>query len=240
MFSRRAWRVSLLSLGACLRRTALLALLVLAALPASTAFADTTVGQAGAVDGVGCGGPGAFADTSYVVPPGGGFITSFSFQSVPTNANTQLDFLVLRPVGGSTYQVIGKTGLVTLAGTGVETFSPPAPIAVRGGDILGWWAPSDLGHCLRVAIPNNTGGTVAGAQASDPNVSDAVSLSGGPLLAEFDINESANLAPPIPTRTDECQNGGWQNLIDVRGRPFKNQGDCVSYVVTGGKNLAKG
>ena len=29
---------------------------------------------------------------------------------------------------------------------------------------------------------------------------------------------------------DQCKNGGWQSL------GFKNQGDCVSYFATGGKN----
>jgi hypothetical protein len=77
------------------------------------------------------------ADTTYVVPPGGGFITSFSFQSGPGNEGQQLDFLVLRPTGGGNYTVIGQTGLVTLTGTTVETF--PASIAVQGGDILGLW-----------------------------------------------------------------------------------------------------
>ena len=33
-----------------------------------------------------------------------------------------------------------------------------------------------------------------------------------------------------PTTKDDCKNGGWQNLRDVNGAPFKNQGQCVSYV----------
>jgi hypothetical protein len=38
-------------------------------------------------------------------------------------------------------------------------------------------------------------------------------------------------SPPFPTSTSDCKNGGWQTF-DV----FKNQGDCVSYVVTDGRN----
>ena len=41
-----------------------------------------------------------------------------------------------------------------------------------------------------------------------------------------------------PTSKDQCKNGGWQNLTDSIGHAFKNQGDCVSYFATGGKNLA--
>jgi hypothetical protein len=40
--------------------------------------------------------------------------------------------------------------------------------------------------------------------------------------------------------TDQCKHGGWRHLVDRNGTPFKNQGDCVSYVATGGRNLADG
>ena len=35
----------------------------------------------------------------------------------------------------------------------------------------------------------------------------------------------------LPTSKDECQNGGWKTF-----GVFKNQGDCVSFVATRGKN----
>jgi hypothetical protein len=38
-------------------------------------------------------------------------------------------------------------------------------------------------------------------------------------------------AQSFPTSKDQCKNGGWQTY-----GVFKNQGDCVSYVATGGKN----
>ena len=37
--------------------------------------------------------------------------------------------------------------------------------------------------------------------------------------------------PPLPTSKDQCKKGGWQTY-----GIFKNQGDCVSFVATGGKN----
>jgi Glycine rich protein len=43
-----------------------------------------------------------------------------------------------------------------------------------------------------------------------------------------------------PQSKDDCKNGGWKNLVDGNGNPFKNQGDCVSYVATKGKNKASG
>jgi hypothetical protein len=38
-------------------------------------------------------------------------------------------------------------------------------------------------------------------------------------------------AQPFPTAKDQCKNGGWKTY-----GVFKNQGDCVSFVATGGKN----
>ncbi|HUZ92647.1 MAG TPA: hypothetical protein VNG29_01470 [Candidatus Paceibacterota bacterium] len=45
---------------------------------------------------------------------------------------------------------------------------------------------------------------------------------------------------PVPMSLNQCKNGGWQNYADASGHAFKNQGDCVSYVATGGKNPAAG
>jgi hypothetical protein len=44
----------------------------------------------------------------------------------------------------------------------------------------------------------------------------------------------------VPTSKDQCKGGGWQHLGDNQGQLFKNQGDCVSFVATGGKNPAAG
>ena len=37
-----------------------------------------------------------------------------------------------------------------------------------------------------------------------------------------------------------CKKGGWQTLDDGLGHTFKNQGDCVSFVATGGTNVGAG
>ena len=37
----------------------------------------------------------------------------------------------------------------------------------------------------------------------------------------------------VPDDTDDCKNGGWENLRRADGTPFKNQGDCIQYVNTG-------
>ena len=42
-------------------------------------------------------------------------------------------------------------------------------------------------------------------------------------------------APPVPTTADQCKDDGWK-IFGV----FKNQGDCVSFVATKGKNPPSG
>ena len=43
-----------------------------------------------------------------------------------------------------------------------------------------------------------------------------------------------------PLNKDQCKSGGWMGLTDASGASFKNQGDCVSYIATGGHNSAAG
>ncbi len=43
-------------------------------------------------------------------------------------------------------------------------------------------------------------------------------------------------APTEPTSVDQCKKNGWRNYGDM----FKNQGDCVSFVVTDGRNAPDG
>ena len=137
------------------RRVLLLGGLVFAALPVGSALADTTIGQAGLSTGVdaegfpnGQCGAGVFADTNYVVPSGGGTINSFSVDSSGASAGNQRDFLVLRG-SASGFKVIGKTGLVTLLGGGLQTI--PVNIAVQSGDTLGVYITgSDFGALLSV------------------------------------------------------------------------------------------
>jgi choice-of-anchor C domain-containing protein len=40
----------------------------------------------------------------------------------------------------------------------------------------------------------------------------------------------------IAATKNDCKQGGWQTMLDTSGNQFKNQGDCVSFFATGGKN----
>ncbi len=183
------------------RRLLLLVGVMFAALTAGSALADTTIGLVGGR--AGCVNPfstGAmYGDLGYRVPSGGGRITSFSLQSEPVTASYQVDFLVLRPAEGSNnYAVVGQTGLVTLKGTGLETFQVTPPgISVQGGDILGFWFSTALADCYRFG----PGPTTFKIPAPAPKTGASIAMA--PPSAGADLNESANLVtsvggPPPP------------------------------------------
>jgi hypothetical protein len=46
-----------------------------------------------------------------------------------------------------------------------------------------------------------------------------------------DTNFVSNCVPVVPTTKEQCKNGGFANYLDPRtNAPFKNQGQCVSFV----------
>ena len=54
------------------------------------------------------------------------------------------------------------------------------------------------------------------------------------LVDNVMINNTTYTFEPAPTK-DSCKKGGWQDFTSSPG-PFKNQGDCVSFFASGGKN----
>ena len=64
--------------------------------------------------------------------------------------------------------------------------------------------------------------TAGAAQTTNAGLGDA-------FVAKFEF------VVPLPTSTDQCKNGGWKTF-----GVFKNQGDCVSFVATKGKNPPSG
>jgi hypothetical protein len=65
-------------------------------------------------------------------------------------------------------------------------------------------------------------------------------LSGGMPLVVTNVGVTGDMVitdaqPSLPTSKDQCKNGGWRNFPG-----FKNQGDCVSFVATGGRNPPSG
>jgi Tol biopolymer transport system component len=54
-------------------------------------------------------------------------------------------------------------------------------------------------------------------------------------------NDAVWQSLPRPAQQEQCRKDGWRRYVDADGqRIFKNQGDCVSFVATGGKNPPSG
>jgi hypothetical protein len=161
------------------------------AVPA-TASADTTLGTTTQPTGStteGCTGAlgaqiGSDAGTPYAVPAPGK-ITQWQTNTNTDTAGAPLSLLVLRPIGGSSYTVVGVDSESVpnpLPAGGVATFTILTPLAVDPGDVLGLYSmsgvncawsgtgvPADdvLGAALAASVPA-AGSTVTMA-ASLPN-----------------------------------------------------------------------
>lgn len=63
---------------------------------------------------------------------------------------------------------------------------------------------------------------------------------GSVTISNITVNGMNAAYANVPTSKDQCKKGGWSNLTDNNGTPFKNQGDCVSFFATGGRNPGNG
>jgi hypothetical protein len=86
-----------------------------------------------------------------------------------------------------------------------------------------------------VEFPDGSG--ISGSIFADASGVASISFGGGPGLYTVEITSPFSTVQSLevdclPNTRDDCKNGGWRGFFGV----FKNQGDCVSFVVTGGKN----
>jgi len=77
------------------------------------------------------------AGYDYVVPAGGGAITSWSFNTTGATVGAPYELIVVRPNAGA-YTVVGTDSeLVPATPPLIQTYTLSAPIAVQAGDLLG-------------------------------------------------------------------------------------------------------
>jgi hypothetical protein len=234
-------------------RTALLAMTVFAAYSAIPSVASATKISA----------PAASAASATTISAPAAPVASATTISVPaagTYPNYYTDSGVYIPAGGSV--VVSASGMWSDCTTYLT-----AP-CVTGPDGFGGFPPAanytDPSANSGTLLGSVDGGNTWSAIGAGPTV---VQGPGELLLATNDINpafSNCNVAGPTgcygdntgavsavitfstfatfatPTSKASCKKGGWQSLTDANGTPFKNQGDCVSYVATGGFNLAAG
>ena len=112
--------------------------------------------------------------------------------------------------------------------------------AYNGGQAI-WWSTRPINGCLvppcyqtwDTIVANNPDAVIGGGFGVNQGSgnggltasTDALNIGYGEVCLTYDFE---------PFRaTNECKKGGWQTMSRADGTPFKNQGDCVSYVNTG-------
>jgi hypothetical protein len=87
----------------------------------------------------------------------------------------------------------------------------------------GWthvvWDPTNPAQAFPVIVPGTTVTSIELIQDEQ----------GQTNLDNISINDQIIAGPNTPTSKDQCKKSGWQDLQDNSGKPFKNQGQCVSY-----------
>jgi hypothetical protein len=80
---------------------------------------------------------------------------------------------------------------------------------------------------VKAPCPGSLGVNQGSGNSGIVSNADALYVSVSGQQTTFDLE----LTPAPPSSADQCKQGGWQTFGS-----FKNQGDCVSFVATGGKN----
>jgi hypothetical protein len=134
--------------------------------------------------------------TSYTVPAAGQ-ITQWETNTTNATAGAAVTLVVLKPVGGGSYQVVGidSRALPTpLPASNVATFTLATPIAVSGGETLGLYGNGSAAICYR------SGGSTPGAatltalsEPAAPAAGQSLSPSGGNSPGGFTMNVAATL-----------------------------------------------
>lgn len=198
---------------------------------------------AAVVDGITYIGKGLGDHLDYGIELGNGAIATLSNNTISGNRGEAL-------VDGS-----------TSAGILVTTFFGPGTTATITGNTISnntdgivVGCCGDDGTSVVVANRNNiSGNTTYGIVSNNPLVDATCNWWGasngpGPVgpgsgdKVSANVNYtpwlvSSNLNGPciggnVVTSKDQCKNDGWKNFTDTNGNPFKNQGACVSYVVS--------
>ena len=110
-----------------------------------------------------------------------------------------------------------------------ELTPPPPPDGDNDGD------PDANDNCPTTPNPDqaNTDGDGEGDACDADDDNDGVPDTGDDCST---TPGGAQNGCPLPTNKDQCKKDGWKNY----GTTFANQGDCVSFVATNGKNKPKG
>jgi hypothetical protein len=137
---------------------------------------------------------------------------------------------------------VGLIGTVTDFSATFTIYSPSGDVLVTGTKSVDTSVPNTSIACLQPprvgagVIPTTYEATIYTATGNyrDQGSSLVLEVFSGPpataLIEDF-VSSLIEPIPVAPSSKEQCEGGGWQNYPQ-----FKNQGDCVSFVTTNGKN----
>lgn len=143
-----------------------------------------------------------------------------TFQTTPGNTYVVRFDLSANPAGGALLATVSVDADATGAAPQQYSFDTAARANTLGN--MKWDERQYVLTATGVSTTITFSSLVAGAY--------------GPALDNVRVTEQT-ASGDLPSSKAECLRGGWRTLEDHLGNGFKNQGDCVSYVATGGRNL---
>jgi hypothetical protein len=173
-------------------------------------------------------GPPAFGGTFPAV------VTIFNGPPVGTDPTVLLHVRLFPPgfpPAGVTAVVTGVVSASTLGGDygqQIDFVNPPSiPFQLTHIDLTLFeleTSPGQFYFSARCGDPDQTWNVTVVNTYNDASTQSASSA------------QTCEVTANLPTDADQCKKGGWQQF----NPPFKNQGDCVSFVATGGQNPPSG
>jgi choice-of-anchor C domain-containing protein len=145
-------------------------------------------------------------------------------------------------LSGADAGTISQTFATTIGNTYTVSFglsgNPAGPPTVKTLDVsaTGGTLSSYTYDASANALPNTMNWTTATYSFLATSASTTLSFISTTATAFGPAIDNVVVTETVPVKND-CKHGGWQTMIDNTGGHFKNQGDCVSYFATGGKNL---
>jgi hypothetical protein len=134
-----------------------------------------------------------------------------------------LDFCIQSPTTGVDYPVLdGGTFTITSA---EGTLSGTLSGSVRAGGS----PPPEVGFPFRFELAV-TAGTGRFATATGAFVLEGA-FGYGAVSAWGTISGTVSIPPGPPTSVADCRGDGWRDHVDDQGRPFRNQGQCIAFVL---------
>jgi choice-of-anchor C domain-containing protein len=181
--------------------------------PGNTNLTGWTI-ESGSVDWTGSYWPASEGSRSIDLSGNGPGVISQSFATTAGNTYTVNFDLSGNPACGPAAKTL------TVSAAGAATDSLTYDILIAG---------NSLGDMKWVARQYSF---VATSSSTALTFTSTTTTSCGPALDNIVVTETV----PVPPTLADCKDAGWLTMIDADRNGFKNQGDCVSYFATDGKN----